>query len=245
MKLTGHTVLITGGASGIGFALAKQFASRNNQVIVVGRDASKLDKARSAIPGIVTLCFDISNEESRVELANRIAELYPDLSILINNAGIQNHYSFIDAPPSHEAIVQELETNFVAPARLSALLIPHMIRQSEAAIINLSSGLAIAPKAASPIYCASKAALSSFSRTLRYQMEGSSVSVFDVVTPLVDTGMTKGRGRGKISPEQFALAMLAGVAQDRYHLPIGKSKLLVKLHRLMPNVAYRITKNGL
>ncbi len=244
MRITGHTVLITGGASGIGFALAQQLVGRNNRVIVVGRNADKLASARRELPGLRTLSYDISKEHDRLALVQLIAEQYGEVSILINNAGIQYQARFDEKPPSLADIHQEMETNFVAAVRLSSLLIPSMLRQSEAAIINISSGLAIAPKAGAAIYCASKAALSTFTRSLRYQLESSSIRVIDVLAPLVDTDMTRGRGRGKISPQSFASEMIRGVERNRDVLHIGKTKLLYLLHRIVPSVAYRITKNG-
>ncbi len=245
MQTTGHTVLITGGASGIGYAIAERLVAMNNKVIAVGRDPDKLAAAARALPGLITLSCDISRESDRLSLVRLIAEQYGEVSLLVNNAGIQYQARFGEHPPSLADIHQELETNFVAAVRLSSLLIPSMLRQPEAAIVNISSGLAIAPKAGAPIYCASKAALSTFTRALRYQLESSPIRVFDVLAPLVDTDMTRGRGRGKISPQSFASAMIRGLERDRRVQHIGKTKLLYMLHRIMPSAAYRITKNGL
>jgi uncharacterized oxidoreductase len=245
MRISGHTVLITGGASGIGYAIAQQLVQMNNKVIVVGRNPDKLAAAGRALPGLITLSYDISKEDDRLALVQQLAEQYGEVSILINNAGIQYQARFDESPPSLADIHQEMETNFVAVVRLSTLLIPAMLRQSEAAIINMSSGLAIAPKAGAAIYYASMAALSTFTRSLRYQQESSSIRVFDVLAPLVDTDMTRGRGRGKISPQTFAIEMISGLERNRYVQHVGKTKLLYMLHRIVPSVAYRITRNGL
>lgn len=246
MNIRGQTVLITGGASGIGLAVAKRLIRLNNQVIVVGRNVGKLATARAEVQGLIAISCDISKEEERLSLVSEMIERYPQLTMLINNAGIQYQCRFdADPPPSLEIIHEELETNFVAAVRLSSLLLPGMMKQPDAAIVNISSGLAIAPKAGAPVYCASKAALSTFSRALRYQLEQSSVRVFDVLAPLVDTAMTEGRGRGKISPERFAEELVAGVAKNHYVLRVGKTKILYALSRLMPEAAFRITKNGL
>ncbi len=245
MRMTGHTVLITGGASGIGFAVAKKLVRMSNKVIIIGRDASKLEAARRAIPELVAFACDISVEEQRLSLAAWLKEEHPELSVLINNAGIQYHARFDQDPPSLDAIHQELEINFVAVVRLCSLLIPMLSLRSEAAIINLSSGLAIAPKSGAAIYCATKAAVSTFTRSLRYQLEQSSIHVFDVLPPLVDTDMVRGRGKGKISADAFADQMIAGVVRGRLVLHVGKTKLLYYLHRFMPKVAYRIMKHGL
>lgn len=245
LNITGQTVLITGGASGIGLAVAKKLARLNNQVIIAGRDPRKLEAACAEVKELIAIPCDISKEEQRLSLVSEVAERYPQLTMLINNAGIQFQSRFDSNPPSLEAIHEEMETNFVAAVRLIALMIPNLLKQPEAGIINMSSGLAIAPKAGAPIYCASKAALSAFSRSLRYQLEPTPVRVFDVLAPLVDTAMTEGRGKGKISPERFADELVAGVAKDKYVLHVGKTKYLYALSRLLPKLAFRITKNGL
>lgn len=245
MKVTGQTVLITGGSSGIGLATAKKLSRMGNLVIIAGRDSNKLESARKEVSELVAFPCDISREEERMSLVALLSKQYPNLSILINNAGIQYQSRFVVDPPSLDMVHQELETNFVAAVRLSSLLLPGLLKQQQAAIVNISSGLAMAPKTDAPIYCASKAALSTFSRSLRYQLESTSVQVFDVLAPLVDTPMTEGRGRGKISPERFAGELIAGVAKDKPVLRIGKTKYLYAISRLFPEIAYRITKNGL
>ncbi|TNJ65493.1 SDR family NAD(P)-dependent oxidoreductase [Paenibacillus hemerocallicola] len=245
MKLAEHTVLITGGASGIGLALARTLTRMDNKVIVVGRDRGKLADAQENIPGLTALSCDIGSEEQRESLVSLLERDYPRLSVLVNNAGIQCHSRFDSAPPSLETIAREVEINFIAAVRLDAMLLPLLRQQKEAALIHISSGLSIAPKADAPVYCATKAALSSFARALRYQLEHTPVRVFDVLAPLVDTAMTEGRGRGKISPEAFASRLVAGLAGDRYTMRIGKTRLLYALHRLAPGLAYRIMKDGL
>jgi len=217
MKLSGNTVLITGGASGIGYALTKKFAERGNVVIVVGRDAEKLNRVRQEYPEVVAVQGDVGAEEDRLAIVERLRQERLKPNILVNNAGVQYNYRFDDREPPAYGIMQgEIDINFVGPARLSALLIPFLKESLESAIVNISSGLALAPKASAPVYCASKAALSLFSRALRYQLENSSVKVFNVVTPIVDTDMTKGRGRGKISPDEFAAAVMKGVERDKF-----------------------------
>lgn len=244
MKLARKTVLITGGASGIGYALAQRLVQMNNEIVVVGRDSRKLEAVRLEVPQLTTLRYDISIDEDRVSLADWIGQNGRQLDVLINNAGVQNHSRFDEEPPPAELIRHELETNFVGPVRLSSLLIPHLRSRPEAAIVNISSGLAIAPKASAPVYCASKAALSSFTRALRYQLEQTPIQVYDVLAPLVDTSMTKGRGRGKMSPDRFAVELIRGIERGRFDIRVGKTKLLYALHRMLPILAYRITKEG-
>lgn len=239
MHTTGHTVLITGGASGIGFALAEKFHAAGNRVIVVGRNQDALAKAAAALPGIITRVADISLAEDRQQLVTE----FSDISILVNNAGVQ--YNLPLGESSDHEIEYELNVNFLAPVLLSRAFLPHLQEREESAIINVSSGLAIVPKQVAAIYCASKSAMHSFSKTLRWQLEGSPVRVFEILPPLVDTAMTAGRGKGKISPAELAREFWEGFQADKYEMLIGKTKLLYFLNRLLPSVAVKIMRPGL
>lgn len=239
MKTSNSTVLITGGATGIGFALAETFHTAGNRVIVVGRTDAALSKAAAALPGITTRVADISISAHREQL---VAE-FSDVSILVNNAGIQNNTPVSEASPAD--IEHELNVNFLAPVLLCRAFLPHLLKQNAAAIVNVLSGLALVPKQAAAICCASKAALHSFSKTLRWQLEGTSVKVFEILPPLVDTAMTSGRGKGKISPAQLAEEFWQGFQSDKLEMLIGKTKLLSIINRLLPSVAERIMRHGL
>jgi short-subunit dehydrogenase involved in D-alanine esterification of teichoic acids len=128
--------------------------------------------------------------------------------------------------------------------QLCALLIPQLQLKPEAAIINISSGLAIAPKKTAPVYCGTKAGIHIFSQALRYQLEVSSIKVFEIIPPLVDTPMTAGRGQNKISPQALAEEFWEGFLSDTYEMYIGKAKLLKLIHRLSPALSQKIMKNG-
>ena len=239
MNHTQLAVLITGGATGIGFALAQKFHSAGNRVILVGRSAAALSKAAGSLPGAEACVADVSIAEDRERLVAR----FPDISVLVNNAAIQVNTRFADSAP--EDIEHELTVNFLAPALLSRAFLPFLVRQPSAAIVNVSSGLALVPKEAAAIYCASKAALHSFSRTLRWQLESTNVRVFEVVPPLVETAMTAGRGKGKLSAAQLAQEFWEGFKADRYEMLIGKTKVLSLVNRLSPSIAERIMRHGL
>lgn len=239
MKSTGHSVIITGGATGIGFALAQKFHAAGNRVIIVGRTHSRLAEAAAALPGVVTRVADITRAANRAELA---AE-FPDTSVLINNAGIQNNTPIIASTP--EQIAYELDVNFLAQVLLCRAFLPRLVQCESAAIVNVSSALALVPKETASMYCASKAALHSFSKTLRWQLEGTSVKVFEILPPLVDTALTAGRGKGKISAAQLADEFWAGFTRDRFEMLIGKTKLLAVINRLAPSIAERILRPGL
>lgn len=245
MKLSDNTILVTGGGSGIGLALAKAFARHSgNTVIVCGRNAQKLKAVHAENPVIATFLCDIASDQDQQRLTDVITQKYPNFNILINNAGIQHNYSFPDTRSHTDVIEEEVNINFLAQVKLTDRLLPALMRQSSAAIVNVTSALAVVPKQSAPIYCATKAAMHNFTKALRYQLENTSVRVFEIIPALVETEMTKGRGKGKITPEALAAEALRGIESDRYEIRIEKTKILFALHRLLPSVAERIIKNG-
>jgi uncharacterized oxidoreductase len=245
MKLSDNTVLVTGGGSGIGLALAKAFARHsNNTVIVCGRNAQKLEAVHAKNPAIATFPCDIASDQNQQRFTEAITQKYPNFNILINNAGIQHNYSFPDTRSHADAIEEEVSINFLAQVKLTDRLLPILMQQPSAAIVNVTSALAVVPKQSAPIYCATKAAMHIFTKALRYQLENTPVRVFEIIPTLVETEMTKGRGKGKITPEALAAEALRGIESDRYEIRIEKTKILFALHRLLPSVAERIIKNG-
>ena len=244
MRLTENTVLITGGGSGIGSALAERLLARNNRVLICGRDPAKLNAAVQRHAGMVALRCDLTSRTDAAALVAAIEKDYPGLNILINNAGIQLNYGFLDGADHADHIDAEMDANFTAHARLTSALLPVLSRQTEAAIVNVSSALSLVPKQSAPIYCASKAAMHIFTEALRYQMEGTAIKVFEIVPALVDTAMTAGRGRGKISPAALADEALRALERDRLFIKIGKTKILFALHRCLPAVAKAIIQKG-
>lgn len=242
MRTQAHKVLITGGAKGIGLGLARRFYHAGNTVILVGRDASALAQAAATLPGCLIEVADIARPDDRKRLIDKIKSEHPDLSVLINNAGTQFNGPFADI--AADQIDTELQTNLLAPLHLIHALLPALHAQPEAAVVNVSSVLAWMPKQSAATYCASKAALHSFSTTLRWQLEGSKVRVFDVIPPLVDTAMTAGRGSGKISPDQLADIFWQHWQSNRERVPVGKARIIQALMRLAPSVAERILRRG-
>ncbi|MBD2692078.1 SDR family oxidoreductase [Anabaena catenula] len=241
MQLTGNTVLITGGASGIGLALARKFLCTNNKVIIINRNQQKLASVKAALPDITIEQADITD----VQTLEHITQKYSQINILINNAGIQYNYDFTDPQISPDLIDRELRTNLIAPLQLTLLMIPHLLTKQSAAIINVTSGLALVPKQSAPIYCSSKAGLHIASKALRWQLEGTPIKVFEIIAPLVDTPMTQGRGKGKIQPDTLVEEFWRNFSRDKYEMLIGKSKLLYLLQRFLPQVAEKIIRPGL
>lgn len=237
----GHTVMITGGATGIGFALAKQFHQCGNQVILVGRREAVLQEAAQRLSGCQIVVADVANADDRA----RLVRDFPDVNILINNAGIQYTKPFITQ--SDEEITQELDINLAAPVLLSKAFLPQMLLKPQAAIVNISSGLAIVPKETCALYCTTKAGLHSFSQVLRWQLEKTSVRVFELLPPMVATPLSQGKGfaKLKISPDQLAAEFWCHFQQDHFEIMAGKSKWLFWLNRLSSRLGQRIMRKGL
>lgn len=241
MQLTNNTILITGGATGIGLALAAAFLQKGNTVIVCGRRETALHEAQRQFPALITIVADVATPTGRTQLANWVKATYPALNVLVNNAGIQREFSVdnldVAAQFDHE---NEIETNLTAPIHLTFLLMPHLLRQPQAAVINVSSGLGYVPKAIMPVYCATKAALISFSTSLRLQLKGTTVQVFDVAPPIVETDLDQGaRARrdqlvNGILPKQVADETLVGLARNQFNIAIDKVKLLKLGSRIAP-----------
>lgn len=188
MNLTSNTVLITGGASGIGLALAERFLHAGSQVIVCGRREDKLREAKEQHPEIITRVCDVGEEAERVSLYEWAVGKFPRLNILVNNAGIQRRLSLTD-PVDWTQARQEITINFDAPVHLSMLFVRHLLGQPGAAIINVTSGLAFSPLARVPVYCATKAALHSFTLSLRRQLAETSIKVVEIIPPAVNTDL--------------------------------------------------------
>jgi len=221
--------------------MTREFLKEGNTVIAVGRAMVGLN----VLDGHSQLCpwpCDLQKSSPR-EIAKDILESFPNLNVLVNNAGIQRSYESLSTSISETEISEELYLNFEVPIQLTNQFLPHFFSQRAAAIINITSSLAMAPKRSSPFYCATKAGLQTFTQALRYHCERSSVKVIEVVPPLVDTNMTRGRGSGKISPAVVAKSVLDGMRRDEDVIFIGKSKLLRTIMRVAPSIGYAIMKD--
>lgn len=242
MQIKGKKVFVSGGTEGIGAAIVRELLSRGATVVTCARHepASPLD------PGVFFKRCDLAVAQEREALVSWIRAEHPDLAVLINNAAVQNlvDFSRADIEEVQATTRQELALNLEAPIMLSAALLPVLASQPAAAIVNVTTGLALAPKKSSPVYCATKAALRSFTRSLRYQLEESMphVRVQEVLPPLVETRMTTGRGSGKMSPEAVATALVSAIEREVDECYVGKSRLLKIVMRLAPGVAYRVLK---
>jgi uncharacterized oxidoreductase len=189
MNLGGNTVLVTGGSNGIGFAIAKRFVVAGSRVIVCGRREELLWRAKEQCPQLETIVCDVGLENERIKLFEALRKGYPDLNILVNNAGIQNRPPHLWEDQDWKSHHQEIAINLEAPIHLSMLFLPHLLKQSKATILNISSGLAFSPIAMMSTYCATKAALHSFTLSLRHQLRDTSVGVVEIVPPAVNTDL--------------------------------------------------------
>lgn len=190
MKATGNTILITGGGSGIGLELAKEFKKLNNEVIVVSRSKDKLKTASEL--GLKTFEVDMTNEKSIFGLAERVIAEFPSLNVVIHNAGIMKNENLIKN--NHHGIAREtVETNLLGPMFLTEALLPHFLKQPSATIMTVTSGLAYAPLSMTPAYSATKAAIHSYTQSLRYQLKDTNVEVVELVPPYVQTHLMGAR----------------------------------------------------
>jgi len=187
MNLTGNTILITGGGSGIGRGLAEAFHKQGNQVIISGRRQSVLDDTTQANPGMKSYTLDIEDDVDIESFAARVTENFPSLNVVINNAGIMSTEDYAVDPVDLSAAESIIGINLLGPIRLTAALLPTLRQQPHATIVTVSSGLAFMPLALTPTYCATKAAIHSWTQSLRYQLRNTHIEVLELVPPYVQT----------------------------------------------------------
>lgn len=187
MQITGNTILMTGGSSGIGRALALAFHQLGNHVIVTGRRQALMEEIVANNPRMHAAVVDVQNLDSLPAFADDIVRHYPDVNVLINNAGIMKPENLSDGPEQEDVAYQTITTNLLAPLRLISLFLPHLKKQRHSTIMNVSSGLAFVPMAMTPTYCATKAAIHSWTQSLRYQLRNTHVEVLELVPPYVQT----------------------------------------------------------
>ena len=240
MNTKGNTVLITGGGSGIGLEIAKRFSESGNTVIIAGRNKKKLEDAAASIQGLIPIVCDITNDGDVSFLVQRVTNDFPELNILINNAGKAYRYFISDEnADAFTKAQEEIATNFLAPVRLTGALLPLLKKQNDAAVINISSIVSFTPGVLLPTYSATKAALHSYSQSLRVSLSEISIKVFEVLPPLVDTDFVKSIQGEKIPPSVVANAVIEGLEKDQYEIHIGATAALYKLYLSSPAEALK------
>jgi uncharacterized oxidoreductase len=237
MKDSGNTVLITGGTSGIGYALAEAFLARGNEVLICARREERLREAQKKLPGLHVRVCDVAVQSERQSLVEWATSRFRTLNVLVNNAGIQRDIDFTRGIEEYFAGANEILINLEAPIVLSGMLVPHLSRAENAAIINISSGLGFVPSAKMPVYSATKAGLHVFSMALRHQLKASGIKVFEVIPPAVDTELNR-EGRAKrggyapdLKPPEFVSAVMKGLAADQFEIGYGMTERSIHASR--------------
>lgn len=224
MKLGGNTVLITGGSMGIGLGLAGAFLRAGSEVIICGRREARLLEAQRRLPGVHIRVCDVADRKDQERLFEWAVKGFPQLNVLVNNAGVQRDLDLTRGAEELLAGESEIAINLEAPILLAARFIPHLIQQPRAAIMNVSSGLIFRPAASMPLYCATKAALHVYSQLLRQQLAATPIQVFELIPPMVDTELNRiGRDRRNltyrgISTEEYIATVVDGLEQDRLEM---------------------------
>jgi uncharacterized oxidoreductase len=242
MDLKGNTILITGGSSGIGMAMAARFSELGNEVIVTGRRESALQAFKARYPAVVTKVNDAGDPRDRCALATWAAREFPRLNVLVNNAGIQRKVSLHKAEPWADT-AQELDINLGGPIHLSALFVPQLEKQAKAQIMNVSSGLAFVPLAYMPVYCATKAALHSFTLSLREQLKATSIAVTEIIPPAVKTNLGGAHDFGE-ELSVYIDSVFAQLATDATEISFGFSGRTSQMSRADLDQAFQRMNGG-
>jgi len=243
MQLSNNTILLTGGTSGIGLELLKQFYEKRNKLIVTSSNEANLKNLKSKFPDIITIVCDLGDSVSVKQLIDRCVAEHSDINVLINSAGIQYNYFWTEEKEGFRKIENEICINFTSPMQICYGLLNVLLVKKNSAIINLSSGLALAPKKSAPIYCGTKAAVHNVTKALRYQLENTSIKVFEIIPPPVDTAMTKEQKGSKISTKQVVQEFLKNYQNNQFETNIGKIKLFRIIQRISPRFADNMKKN--
>lgn len=228
MKLSGNTILITGGGSGIGLAFAERFIKAGNTVIVCGRRESVLQDAKEKFPSLITRVSDLGLESERTALFDWVTTNYPEVNVLVNNAGIGDQFHVLKEKENWSYYNSEIAINFEAPVHLSLLFAPFFSTKQDTAIVNVTSGLAFTPLAISPIYSATKAALHSFTMSLRHQLSDASIEVIEVAPPAVQTAFTRNNGEPL---DAFADGIFQGFEEGKQEIGYGSSMNRLRMSR--------------
>jgi|SRR6218665_50443 len=242
MKLTNNTILITGGTGGFGIEFATKLIALDNTVIITGRNLQKLDEIKQQLPAVHTIQSDVSNPEEIISLYENVIRRFPEMNILINNAGEMRKLK-LQAVHDLNDITREIEINLMGPVRMIQQFLPHLKTRQSAAILNVTSGIALMPLPVSPVYSASKAGLRSYTQCLRIQLKNTSVKVFELIAPgsntaLNDKFMNEDGFNPKLlmPPEKIIAKAIAGIQKDKYEIYPGLAKLMRVLSRLAPGL---------
>jgi uncharacterized oxidoreductase len=242
MKLTGRTILITGGSAGIGLAFALKFAELGNEVIVTGRRQKVLDAVKAKHPNLQVIRSDVADSAQIAALARNIKDNYPKLDVLMNNAGIMLHKNLKVPAPDLDGLIAEVNINVAGVMRMSSAFID-ILTANKGTIINVSSGLAFVPLPSAPIYSATKAAVHAYTQSLRFQLEETGVEVIELMPPVVKTDlsaeMSEGDGVTVITTDELVKQSFASLKAGALEIRPGQAKQLAFMRRFAPNFINR------
>lgn len=244
MKLVGKTILITGGSSGIGLEMARQLLARENVVIITGRGEAALQNATARFPALHTMRSDVSDADAVRILYEEVTSRFPKLDTLINNAGMMCTVK-LEEERSLSDVTREIDVDLAGPIRMVQQFLPHLRAQSQAMIVNVSSGLAFVPLPISPIYSAAKAAIHTYTRCLRSQLEGSNVAVVELAPPLTETPLysvefkEKMNGAHGMAVDVLIGKFIAAVERGKTEIRPGQSNILKIASRVAPALIFK------
>lgn len=246
MNISNKTILVTGGGSGIGLATAQLLLEKGNRLIITGRSETRLQQAMAQLPGATAIACDLTDATAVANLVRQLEAEFSDLSVLVNNAGQAYAYKLEAAADAATKAGEEIATNYLAAIRLTEQLLPLLTRQPEAAIVNVTSIVVFAPAAVMPTYAASKAALHSYTQSLRHTLaQTTKVKVIELLPPLVNTDFTtEVGGANGIPPQQVATELVAGLEQDTEEIMVGQTAQFYELHRASPAEAFAAMNQG-
>ena len=240
MKLNGNTILITGGTSGIGLEMARQLTDAGNQVIITGRNADRLSAAATEISNVCTIQSDVGNPAQIKTLADQVCTEFPDTNIVINNAGIMWSVNLQDRDLPSDKLTGEIDINLKGPIQMVDAFLPHLKNTKDAAIVNVSSGLAFVPMPISAVYCATKAALHSYTQSLRVQLSNTDIKVFELMPPATETALlgefdeSDMKGLSVMKADKMVETFINGLAKDQLEIRPGQSNQLRFMSRFFP-----------
>jgi uncharacterized oxidoreductase len=242
MKLTGRTILITGGSAGIGLSFALKFLELGNEVIVTGRRQSVLDDLKAQYPKLHTVQSDVADPAQISSLARRVKTEYPELDVLMNNAGIMLHRNLRVPTADLDRLTTEMDTNLGGVIRMTSAFID-ILKANKGTLINVSSGLAFVPLSSAPIYSATKAAVHSYTQSLRFQLEESGVEVIELMPPAVKTALSADLPEGGlvslITTDELSKETFAAFKKGKLEIRPGQANLLGLMRRLAPGFMNR------
>ena len=249
MELRNNTILITGGTSGFGLEFAAQLQKLGNTILITGRNPSKLDETKRRLPGIHTFQSDVSDPKAIGLLYQQVTKQFPDLNILINNAGEMRRIILLDAATATATtattdlsdITREIEINLSGPIRMIQQFLPHLRKRPSAAIINVTSGLALVPLPLAPVYGATKSGLRSYTQSLRVQLKHTPIKVFELVapgarTPLNDKFAEDVDAKMLMEPDKLIAVGIKGIQKDRLTIYPGLARVIRIMSRLAPGL---------